>query len=344
MKNKKILVTGGLGFIGSHFVELLHKKCTNCIITIVDNYSYCVSQKTEDYLWDLYEPFPWYRGDKKNKLEIIYSDINDYDDVAKHDYIINFAAESHVDNSIKNGDPFLTSNVNGVYYLLKQVKEHQRFIQIGTDEVYGSLELNSSPSEEGHLLEPSSVYSSTKAAADLISLSFYHTYNKDVIVTRCTNNFGPRQYHEKLIPVVIKKALADESIPVYGTGENIRQWIYVKDHCEKIYNILKFGTAGKIYNIAPDYYEGESEINNINLVQEILFNLKKPEKLISFVEDRKGHDVRYSLRQGMYRAMMIMNDQQLELPGIEKTFADDLRYTIMWYKKHNDWWDKKSNN
>ena len=335
MKNKHILVTGGLGFIGSHFVELLHKKCTNCKITIVDSYNYSVSEKTENLLWDLYL-------DKKNKLEIEYKSIHEYNNVGVYDYVINFAAESHVDNSIEDGDPFIQSNVVGVYHLLSQLREGQRFIQIGTDEVYGSLPLNGSPCVEGDLLEPSSVYSSTKAAADLIALSFYHTYNRDVIVTRCTNNFGPRQYPEKLIPVVVKNALADAYVPVYGTGENIRQWIYVKDHCEKIFNVLNYGSSGKIYNFAPNYNgsNDHSEINNINLVQEILHILKKPESLISFVEDRKGHDLKYSVRESQYRAMMIVAGQQLDLPGTEKTFADDLRYTIMWYTKNENWWER----
>ena len=334
MKNKHILVTGGLGFIGSHFVELLHEKCTNCKITIVDSYNYSVSEKTENLLWDLYL-------DKKNKLEIVYKSIHEYNDVGVYDYVINFAAESHVDNSIENGDPFIQSNVVGVYNLLNQHREGQRFIQIGTDEVYGSLQLTSSPSEEGDLLKPSSIYSSTKAAADLIALSYYHTYNRDIIVTRCTNNFGPRQYPEKLIPVVVRNALADAYVPVYGTGENVRQWIYVKDHCEKIYNVLKYGTAGDIYNFAPNYgNDNHGEINNINLVQEILHILEKPESLISFVEDRKGHDLKYCLRESNYRDMMIRAGYQLDLPGIEKTFADDLRYTIMWYTKNESWWER----
>jgi len=335
MKNKNILVTGGLGFIGSHFVELLHQKCTDCKVTIVDNYNYSVAKKTENLIWDLFQ-------DNKNKLEIIFKPIHKYNEVDEHDYIINFAAESHVDNSIKNGDPFIESNVVGVYHLLNQLNNNQRFIQIGTDEVYGSLPLNGNPSEEGDILKPSSIYSSTKASADLITLSYYHTYNRDVIVTRCTNNFGPRQYPEKLIPVVVRNALADAYVPVYGDGQNIRQWIYVKDHCEKIYNVLKFGASGKIYNFAPNYngINDYSEINNINLVQEILQVLKKPESLISFVKDRKGHDLKYCLRESQYRAMMIMAEQQLDLPGTEKTFAEDLRYTIMWYTKNETWWEE----
>jgi len=334
MKNKSILVTGGLGFIGSHFVELLYKECSNCTITILDNFCYCVAKKTDDYLFNMFQ-------NSTNKFNIIYEDINNFTDVKDYDYVINFAAESHVDNSIKDGTPFITSNYTGVYNLLTQLKDNQRFIQVGTDEVYGSLQFTSSPSEEYDRLDPSSVYSATKAGADLLALSFNRTYNKDIIITRCTNNFGPRQYPEKLIPVVINKALNNEKIPVYGKGENIRQWIYVTDHCRKLFDILKYGTSGKIYNIAPDY---DSEITNNSIVNQILEILKKPKKLITYVEDRKGHDLRYSLRASQYRGMMFANDQQLDLPGTEKTFADDLRYTIMWYSENKNWWRKESNN
>jgi len=338
MKNKNILVTGGLGFIGSHFVELLYKKCKNCKITIVDSYSYCVSQNTEDYLWDLYK----HTAGHSNKLDIIYQSISDFKlgkPRAVYDYIVNFAAESHVDNSIKAGDIFIDSNYVGVYELLKQLPDTTRFLQVGTDEVYGSLQFNSSPSEEYDLLEPSSVYSATKAGADLLALSFHKTYKKDIIITRCTNNFGPRQYSEKFIPVIAYKANNNEQIPVYGKGNNIRQWIYVKDHCEKIYNVLLQGDAGKIYNLAPDS-EYHSEISNIEIVEIILTILKKPKRLISYVEDRKGHDLRYSLRDSMYRSMMIQAGKQLEFSETQKTFADDLRYTIMWYIENEKWWDK----
>jgi len=338
MKNKNILVTGGLGFIGSHFVELLYKKCKNCKITIVDSYSYCVSQNTEDYLWDLYK----HTAGHSNKLDIIYQSISDFKlgkPRAVYDYIVNFAAESHVDNSIKAGDIFIDSNYVGVYELLKQLPDTTRFLQVGTDEVYGSLQFNSDPSEEYSLLEPSSIYSATKAGADLLALSFHKTYKKDIIITRCTNNFGPRQYSEKFIPVIAYKANNNEQIPVYGKGNNIRQWIYVKDHCEKIYNVLLQGDAGKIYNLAPDS-EYHSEISNIEIVEIILTILKKPKRLISYVEDRKGHDLRYSLRDSMYRSMMIQAGKQLEFSETQKTFADDLRYTIMWYIENEKWWDK----
>jgi len=216
MKNKNILVTGGLGFIGSHFIELLYKECENCEITIIDSYAYCVSEKTEDYLWDMYKG-------SSNKLDIIYVSISDFKLDKEYDYIVNFAAESHVDNSITAGDVFIDSNYVGVYELLKQLSDSTRFLQVGTDEVYGSLDFNSDPSEEYSPLDPSSIYSATKAGADLLALSFNRTYKKDVIITRCTNNFGPRQFSEKFIPVVINKVRKNEKIPIYGKGENMRQ-------------------------------------------------------------------------------------------------------------------------
>ena len=334
MKNKNILVTGGLGFIGSHFIELLHRNCENCKITILDSYAYCVSKKTEDYLWDMYKS-------SSNELDIVYECISNFKLDKEYNYIINFAAESHVDNSIKAGDVFINSNYVGIYELLKQVPSKTRFLQVSTDEVYGSLQFNSQPSEEYDTLDPSSIYSATKAGADLLALSFNRTYQKDIIITRCTNNFGPRQFPEKFIPVVINKILNNKKIPVYGNGSNMRQWIYVKDHCEKLFNVLRFGKAGEIYNLAPDY---ESEYSNLEIVKSILSELNASESLISYVEDRKGHDLRYSLRDSGYRTMMMQLAAQLSLPGTEKTFADDLRYTIMWYKENNEWWSKQSNN
>jgi len=332
MKDKNILVTGGLGFIGSHFVELLYKKCKNCKITIIDSYAYCVSEKTEDYLWDMYKK-------SSNKLDIIYVSISDFKLDKEYDYIVNFAAESHVDNSIEAGDVFIDSNYVGVYELLKQLPDNTRFLQVGTDEVYGSLQLNSEPSEEYSLLEPSSIYSATKAGADLLALSFHKTYKKDIVITRCTNNFGPRQYTEKFIPVVIQKVNNNEPIPVYGKGVNVRQWMYVKDHCEKLYNVLTRGTAGQIYNLAPDS-EYHSEIPNIDVVYLVLKILNTSTSFISFVEDRKGHDIRYSLRDSMYRSMMIKSGSQLEFSVTENTFENDLKHTIMWYIENANWWNK----
>jgi len=195
MKDKNILVTGGLGFIGSHFVELLHRECENCNITIIDSYAYCVSQNTEDYLWDLYK----HPDVSSNKLDIIYQSISDFKLDKQYDYIVNFAAESHVDNSIEDGDVFIDSNYVGVYELLKQLPDNTRFLQVGTDEVYGSLQFNSAPSEEYDLLEPSSIYSATKAGADLLALSFHNLFQLLLTKLIIMNKF---QYMEKVITYV----------------------------------------------------------------------------------------------------------------------------------------------
>jgi len=342
MENKKILVTGGLGFIGSHFVELLYKRCNDCIIDIVDVKDYCVSKRTEDLLFD--------KGKESgNDVSIIYHDIETWTLDTEYDYIVNFAAQSHVDRSISSGDEFVKTNVNGMYNLLKQISAKTRFIQIGTDEVYGSLDIDDAPSDEFDTLFPSSVYSSTKASADLIALSMHKTHGTDVIVTRCCNNFGPRQYPEKLIPVVVRSILSDKKIPVYGNGANRRQWIFVKDHCEQVFDIMLYGEAGEIYNIAPSYRDWEryiipNELTNLNLIYKIIEILTKeePSSLIEYVEDRKGHDWRYSLNGSKTRFMIDRSRQhQPELPHIHKTFEKDLEYTIMWYKDNQRWWENE---
>ena len=342
MHDKKILVTGGLGFIGSHFVELLYKKCEHCVIDIVDIKDYCVSKQTEDLLFE--------KGkESTNDVTILYQNINKYRIVKDYDYVVNFAAQSHVDRSISSGDEFVKTNVDGIYNLLKQISSNTRFIQIGTDEVYGSLSVKDKPSEETDLLEPSSVYSSTKASADLIALSMHKTHGTNVIVTRCCNNFGPRQYPEKLIPVVVKSILSDKKVPVYGTGTNRRQWIFVKDHCEQVFDIMLYGNTGEIYNIAPSYRDWDhqiipNELTNLNIINKIIEILTKedPNKLIEYVKDRKGHDLRYRLNGNKARFMLDRSrQQQQELPHIHKTFEKDLEYTIMWYKLNQRWWDNE---
>lgn len=330
IENKKILVTGGLGFIGSHFVELLLDKCNDCIIDIIDIKDYCVSNKTETLLIKKAE-------NTSNHLDVFKADIVDCELVEEYDYIVNFAAQSHVDRSIEDGNDFVMTNVVGTHNLLDQFNG-TRFVQIGTDEVYGSLSNLSHPSLEVDPLFPSSVYSSSKASADLIALSFYHTHKKDVVVTRCTNNFGPRQYPEKLIPVIVDKIETGEKIPVYGTGENIRQWIYVVDHVQQILKVMLKGTAGEIYNIAPSY-TANSEITNIDIVNYIIDICGSGE--IEYVTDRKGHDMRYSLNGSKTRRLDTCKNNPF-LPGLEKTFEIDLEHTIMWYKENKDWWYEKT--
>ncbi len=335
LENKRILVTGGLGFIGSHFVELLLDKCSDCIIDIIDIKDYCVSDKTEDLLIDKTD-------NTTNHIDIIQDSIVDCELSESYDYIVNFAAQSHVDRSIEDGNDFVMTNVVGTHNLLNQFNG-TRFVQIGTDEVYGSLNYNERPSLETDLLKPSSVYSSSKASADLIALSFYTTHKKDVIVTRCCNNFGPRQYPEKLIPVVIKKLISSEKVPVYGDGTNTRQWIFVKDHCQQVYDAMLYGNAGEIYNIEPNYNKN-SEINNNNIVHKIISSVrlnKNYDEHIEYVRDRKGHDFRYSLNGKKLKYLVNRSRQhQYELPYLEKTIERDLDYTIMWYKKNKNWWNE----
>ena len=335
LENKRILVTGGLGFIGSHFVELLLDKCSDCIIDIIDIKDYCVSDKTEDLLIDKTD-------NTTNHIDIIQDSIVDCELSESYDYIVNFAAQSHVDRSIEDGNDFVMTNVVGTHNLLNQFNG-TRFVQIGTDEVYGSLNYNERPSLETDLLKPSSVYSSSKAAADLIALSFYTTHKKDVIVTRCCNNFGTRQYPEKLIPVVINKLISEEKVPVYGDGTNTRQWIFVKDHCQQVYDAMLYGNAGEIYNVEPSYTKN-SEINNNNIVHKIIASVKlnkNYDEHIKYVEDRKGHDFRYSLNGKKLKYLVNRSRQhQYELPYLEKTIERDLDYTIMWYKKNKNWWNE----
>jgi dTDP-glucose 4,6-dehydratase len=226
----------------------------------------------------------------RSGFEAIFDDINEQ--YGPFDAIVNFAAESHVDNSIKSPDVFIQSNIIGTFNLLEAARKHnvKKFIQIGTDEVYGDLMPDDPPFPDLHIMKPSSPYSASKASADLLALSYHRTYGLDVVVTRSCNNYGPYQHGEKFIPVIITKALNDETIPVYGTGLNMREWIYVEDNCEGVMKAVLNGASGSIYNLGS----GE-EKTNLDLVREILSNMGKPLSLIEMVEDRKGHDFRYFL-------------------------------------------------
>lgn len=278
------LITGGLGFIGSHFVETVLEN-TNYNIICLDKETYAADLKFKKTLQSNPRVF-LIKGDiaeKKQFERIEELDIN---------YIIHFAAESHVDNSISGPEVFVLTNVLGTFNLLEfaRRKNIEKFIHISTDEVYGSIDRDGSAFREIDILDPSSVYSSTKASSDLIVRSYYKTYKLPICITRCCNNYGPRQNKEKLLPKVILNALADQNIPVYGKGENIREWIHVKDHCEAILKVLTTGIAGEIYNIGTGH-----TITNLSLVYRVLCLLNKDEGLIKFVEDRKGHDFKYSI-------------------------------------------------
>ncbi|MFC7394682.1 dTDP-glucose 4,6-dehydratase [Scopulibacillus cellulosilyticus] len=313
------LITGGAGFIGSHFVRYMVKKYPDCRIFNLDLLTYAGNL---DNLKEI---------EGKANYTFIRGDIRDgrlvHALIKKHeiDVIVNFAAESHVDKSIQKPDIFVESNVLGTQVLLQTAKENdiKKFIQISTDEVYGSLEKEGYFTEETPL-SPNSPYSASKAGADLLVMSYYKTFGLNVNITRCSNNYGPYQFPEKLIPLMIINALEDRALPVYGDGENIRDWLHVLDHCSAIDLVIRCGRPGEIYNIG-----GHNEKTNLEVVETILEILGKPKELISFVDDRLGHDRRYAIDPAKI---------QKELGWKPKyTFDKGLKDTIDWYITHEAW-------
>lgn len=281
----KILVTGGAGFIGSHFVNKFYKKYD---ITVLDNLTYAAN------LSNLNADF--FSGD--NFFEKDISNIDSYEFLirdGKFDAILNFAAESHVDNSIESPSKFTTTNVIGTQNLLELTRKYnvKKFVQVSTDEVYGHLQINEPAFTEVTPLNPRSPYSATKASADLLVLSYVNTYGINACITRCSNNFGENQHEEKLIPKIVKSILENKKIPIYGKGQNIRDWIYVEDHIDGIEKTLTTGKKGEIYN-----FGGGSEISNIEICKKIISLMGGKLSLIEFVEDRPGHDFRYSIDYG----------------------------------------------
>ena len=277
----KLLVTGGLGFIGSNFILKLLSENNDFEITNVDAELFGSDHKN---LYEIKnsEKYHFVKGNISNKKFM-------EEQIAKCDAVINFAAESFVDRSINDANPFLVSNIRGAFTILDIItKQEKRMIQISTDEVFGSLS-NGTATEESKF-NPSSPYAATKAAAELLINSYFTTFNSDVVITRCTNNYGPRQFAEKLIPKTIILAYHDKKIPIYGNGKNIRDWIHVEDHCDAVLSVLHHGKSGESYNISAN-----NEIDNLTIVRKILEIMDKPENLIEFVEDRPGHDLRYSL-------------------------------------------------
>ena len=280
-----VLVTGGLGFIGTNFLFYYVNKHKEYNITVIDKMSYASNKNTLDIMG--------------NKINFIHGDISDSVFVDKvfsttrFDYVINFAAETHVDRSIDSSSVFLSSNVIGTQVLLDACRKYKvyRFHQISTDEVYGDMEINEQIFfDEMAMLNPSNPYSASKAAADMLALSYRRTYDVPVTISRCTNNYGPYQHEEKFIPTIINSIIENKCVPIYGSGENIRNWIYVLDHCSAIDCILENGKVGEIYNVATDDY-----ISNLNLTKQIIDIMGASQELISFVDDRKGHDKKYAL-------------------------------------------------
>ena len=280
----KILVTGGLGFIGSNFIVYWLKKKPDDEIINIDKVTYAADFHNLEGIEDN-SNYTFVKGDISNKETMLKA-------ARDVDAIINFAAETHVDNSIKNAEDFVKSNVLGVYNLLEAVRKYDiRFHQVSTDEVYGTLPLNSHAKfTENSRYSPRNPYSATKAAADHLVNAYFNTYKLPVTISNCSNNYGPYQHPEKLIPKTIINALLNKPIPVYGNGVQVRDWIYVEDHCSAIERIISKGKLGETYLISAN-----QEKRNINVVKSILKLLKKPDSLIEFVKDRPGHDVRYSL-------------------------------------------------
>ncbi len=308
---KKILVTGGCGFIGSNLVHYLLKKYPTYKIVNFDALTYAGNPEN---LRDI-ENNPAY--------SFVKGDIRNGKDVAAVmptvDHVIHLAAESHVDRSIQGPEEFVTTNVLGTQILLDYAKANniKKFVHVSTDEVYGSLGATGYFTEQTPLA-PNSPYSASKAGSDLIARSYYETYKFPVVITRCSNNYGPYQYPEKLIPLMILNALENKPLPVYGDGMNVRDWLYVEDHCAAISEVLHKGTAGEVYNIG-----GNNEWHNIHIVKLILKELGKPESLISYVTDRLGHDRRYAID-----ATKIKKTLGWE-PSVQ--FEQGIKKTIRWY-------------
>ncbi len=313
----RLLVTGGAGFIGSNFIRYLLSRCREVEIVNLDSLS---SSGRLENLLDV----------KKNKRhKFIQGNIQDertVDGIMRKgiDAIVNFAAESHVDRSIKEAGPFVLTDVYGTYVLMEAARKHdvKKIVQISTDEVYGSSMKGSF--DESAQLNPSSPYAASKASGDLIARSFYKTYNLNVTITRSSNNYGPYQYPEKLIPKLILRALRNLPLPLYGTGEQKRDWIYVLDNCEALCLILEKGKPGEVYNIGAG-----NEHSNMEIARLILRITKRPMKLIRFVADRPGHDWRYSLDTTKVRQLKWKT---------KNAFDKSLRETVEWYKKNEWWW------
>ncbi|MCB4790637.1 MAG: dTDP-glucose 4,6-dehydratase [Elusimicrobia bacterium] len=318
----KLLVTGGAGFIGSNFIRHILNKYKNYSIINLDKLTYAGNL---DNLKDL---------EKNGRHKFIKGDICDVKTIDKLipsvDVVINFAAETHVDRSIHEPGSFIKTDVFGTYVLLEVVKKYKikRYIQISTDEVYGSISRGSF--NENSQIKPNSPYSASKASADMLVRSYFITYKLPVIITRSSNNFGPYQYPEKVIPLFVTNAIENKPLPLYGDGKNVRDWLYVLDNCKAIDKVLHKGKDGGIYNIG-----GGNEINNLMLTGMILNILKKPKSLIKKVTDRPGHDRRYSLS-------CIKIKKELNWKP-EANFRDAMEDTVNWYVNNIDWWKKVKN-
>ncbi|MBO3755424.1 MAG: dTDP-glucose 4,6-dehydratase [Candidatus Brockarchaeota archaeon] len=314
----RLIVTGGCGFIGSNFIRHVLSEHEDIEVVNVDNLSYGANLNN---LKDLEDDrrYRFVRGNicDTGLMSRLLEDAEAF---------VNFAAESHVDRSIADPWPFFKSNTEGVLVLLEAVRRSSRdvrLIQVGTDESYGDI-LEGSFKEEDRL-KPSSPYAASKASADLFCLAYHRTYGLNVCVTRCTNNFGPYQFPEKLVPKTIVRAMLNLKIPIYGTGRNVRDWIYVSDHCEALDMVLRKGRKGEVYNVSSG-----NELSNLQVVDKILELMGKPKDLVEFVEDRPGHDIRYSLDSSKIRSELGWRPRH--------SFMEALKNTVEWYTSNEWWW------
>lgn len=320
----KFLITGGAGFIGSNYLHYVTEKYQDDFFVCLDALTYAGNYHNIESL------------EGKENYKFVHGSITDRELVdnlfqeEKFDVVVNFAAESHVDNSIKNPEVFLMTNIIGTQVLMDACRKYgiERYHQVSTDEVYGDLPLDRPDLlfKEETPIKTSSPYSTSKASADLLVMAYHRTYGLPVTISRCSNNYGPYQFPEKLIPLTIMKALRNEKIPVYGTGENVRDWIHVHDHNVGVDLIVRNGRVGEVYNLG-----GHSERNNLTIVKTILKQLGKSEELISFVEDRKGHDLRYAIDS---------TKVEKELGWTRSyVFEEGIKETIDWYLENTNWID-----
>lgn len=319
----RLLVTGGCGFIGSNFIRHVLRHYSTAMISNIDALTYAGNiENVADIAQKYGERYDFFQADIANPAQIEAL-------MTRHAFfaVVNFAAESHVDRSIDSAQNFIHSNIVGTSVLLEAARRHgvRRFVQVSTDEVYGSLGPEGKFTETSPL-EPSSPYSASKASADLLALSFHKTFGLEVVVTRCSNNYGPYQFPEKLIPLMILNALRNIPLPVYGDGLNVRDWIHVEDHCAAVVAALLEGKPGEIYNIGSD-----GEMRNIDVVHMILEHLGKGRELIEYVEDRKGHDRRYAIDSTKAH-------EQLKWQPIHH-HEQGIRETVDWYVANRQWWE-----
>jgi len=315
----KLLVTGGAGFIGSNFIRYFLKTYPESVILNLDKLTYAGNLDNLSGVED------------SGHHQFIRGDVCDAGTVGalllseQVDAVVHLAAESHVDRSITDARSFIETNIQGTFTLLDACRRRgvPRFLHVSTDEVYGSLRPGESATESSPL-QPNSPYAASKASSDLLARSFWQTYRFPVIVTRCSNNYGPYQFPEKLIPLMITNAMEGRKLPVYGDGLNQRDWIFVEDHCSALDRVLRFGKPGEVYNIGV-----EEPVTNLEIVSKLLRILNKPDSLIEFVPDRPGHDRRYALDAGKLRRELNW------APAVG--LADGLAYTVKWYCDHNDW-------